>query len=86
VLDTYWGVRPLYDSGARPADRGDEAHGTDDSRSVSRGFHLLDHADRDDLPSSTEVGSAPASSPRVGSRLSRRIFNNPPYLTNDYCE
>nr|WP_272904903.1 FAD-dependent oxidoreductase [Halobacterium sp. TGN-42-S1] len=42
---TYWGVRPLYS----PADYGDDARG------ISRGFYVLDHADRDGLAGLTTV-------------------------------
>jgi len=45
VERTYWGVRPLYS----PADYGDDARG------ISRGFHVLDHADRDGLAGLTTV-------------------------------
>jgi glycerol-3-phosphate dehydrogenase len=40
---TYWGVRPLY------------AGEASDTRAVSRGFHVLDHADRDGLAGFTTV-------------------------------
>lgn len=42
---TYWGVRPLYSP-----DR--ERYG---SRGISRGFYLLDHADRDDRGGMTSI-------------------------------
>jgi len=45
VLDTYWGVRPLYDPDAAG----------EDARAISRDFHMLDHADRDDLPGLTTI-------------------------------
>jgi len=45
VERTYWGVRPLYS----PADYGDDARG------ISRGFYVLDHADRDGLAGLTTV-------------------------------
>lgn len=44
VVDSYWGVRPLYDPGA---DTG--------STSVARGFELLDHEKRDGLWGLTTV-------------------------------
>ncbi|MDY6765967.1 MAG: FAD-dependent oxidoreductase [Candidatus Nanohaloarchaea archaeon] len=45
VLDTYWGVRPLY----RPSTEGNEG------RDISRGFHLLDHAERDGVDRFTTI-------------------------------
>ena len=42
---TYWGVRPLYS----PTDYGDDARG------ISRGFYVLDHADRDGVAGLTTV-------------------------------
>jgi len=45
VVRTYSGVRPLYS----PSDYGEDARG------ISRGFYVLDHADRDDLAGLTTV-------------------------------
>ncbi|MDL0134721.1 FAD-dependent oxidoreductase [Halobacterium salinarum] len=45
IRTTYWGVRPLYS----PSDYGDDA------RAISRGFYVLDHADRDDTAGLTTV-------------------------------
>ena len=45
VLRTYSGVRPLYS----PSDYGDDARG------ISRGFYVLDHADRDGVAGLTTV-------------------------------
>ncbi len=46
VERTYWGVRPLY-SPAEEAGRG--------GRHISRGFHLLDHAERDGVDNLTTI-------------------------------
>ncbi|RRJ31431.1 FAD-dependent oxidoreductase [Halocatena pleomorpha] len=45
ILRTYWGVRPLY---GQPTE-------TDDERDISRGFTLLDHAERDDTAGFTSI-------------------------------
>jgi glycerol-3-phosphate dehydrogenase len=45
VERSYWGVRPLYS----PRSYGDDA------RAISRGFYLLDHAERDDAPGLTTI-------------------------------
>jgi glycerol-3-phosphate dehydrogenase len=42
---TYWGVRPLY---SQPAEE-------DDERAISRGFSLLDHAERDAITGFTSI-------------------------------
>jgi glycerol-3-phosphate dehydrogenase len=45
VERSYWGVRPLYS----PRSYGEDA------RAISRGFYLLDHAERDDVPGLTTI-------------------------------
>jgi glycerol-3-phosphate dehydrogenase len=45
VERAYWGVRPLYSP---------DTYG-EDARAISRGFSLLDHAARDDLPGFTTI-------------------------------
>ncbi|UPM44981.1 FAD-dependent oxidoreductase [Halocatena salina] len=45
ILRTYWGVRPLYGLAAEPGDE----------RAISRGFTLLDHAERDDTAGFTSI-------------------------------
>jgi glycerol-3-phosphate dehydrogenase len=45
VERAYWGVRPLYS----PRSYGENA------RAISRGFYLLDHAERDDSPGLTTI-------------------------------
>lgn len=45
VARTYWGVRPLY---SPPTE-------ADEKRAISRGFTLLDHAERDDIAGFTSI-------------------------------
>jgi glycerol-3-phosphate dehydrogenase len=67
VSRTYWGVRPLPAADTE----------FDDGRDISRGFHMLDHADRDDRPGLTTIVGGKLTTHRlmaaaVGDHLAER--------------